>query len=68
MYNVLTVNYAGRFLLGVAPDLEAAKAMIPGEIHFIEEDRDHPHCFDLITDRGEMFSIEIQKRESRPCL
>lgn len=68
MYHVLTINYAGRFLLGAAPDFEAAKAMIPGEIHFIEEDNNHPDCYDLINDRGELYSIEIQEREMSPCL
>lgn len=52
-------NIYCREVIGFAPDLAAAKAMIPGEIHFMEEDPDHPGCYDLINHLCDVYCIEI---------
>lgn len=60
MFKVISnANAYCREVLGFAPDLEGAKAMIPGAIHYIEEDPDHPGCYDLINDRCDVYCIEI---------
>ncbi len=44
-------------VVGVASDLNAAKALLRDGVFQLEEDADYPDCFDGITNRGEVFTI-----------
>ena len=58
MFEIIEFNAFSKHVVAAADTIEAAIALVPGGVSFIEEDADHPGCFDVITRNGKVYVIE----------
>ncbi len=58
MFEIIEFNAFSKHVVASAATIEAAVALVPGGVAFIEEDEDHPGCFDVLTRNGKVYAIE----------